>query len=197
MPPDAALVCGLVFVAVLVGIFALLPDERPERPGISDRERALRWLYERLLLSILAAAMVAAMLVAAPYQMARELEIELDPVPGAAKSARDSIAEVLGDSLGRDTVKDLQLIVSELVGNSVRHGPGNRIGLRISIDDDGRVHGEVADQGDGTVAMREMGAKGGGRGLHIVDALAERWAVYEGSTHIWFELSADAGSAGS
>jgi hypothetical protein len=28
----------------------------------------------------------------------------------------------------------------------------------------------------------------GGWGLSIVDALASRWGVHEGTTHVWFEL---------
>ena len=28
----------------------------------------------------------------------------------------------------------------------------------------------------------------GGRGLMIVESLSSRWGVYEGTTHVWFEL---------
>ncbi len=28
----------------------------------------------------------------------------------------------------------------------------------------------------------------GGWGLHLVEALTDRWGVYEGSTHVWFEI---------
>jgi hypothetical protein len=28
----------------------------------------------------------------------------------------------------------------------------------------------------------------GGRGLEIVAALADRWGIHEGSSHVWFEM---------
>jgi hypothetical protein len=28
----------------------------------------------------------------------------------------------------------------------------------------------------------------GGWGLHMVEALTERWGVRDGSTHVWFEI---------
>ena len=31
-------------------------------------------------------------------------------------------------------------------------------------------------------------AADGGWGLHLVDQVAQRWGVHEGSTHVWFEL---------
>jgi hypothetical protein len=34
----------------------------------------------------------------------------------------------------------------------------------------------------------------GGWGLHLLDALAVRWGMAEGSTRVWFELNNLAGS---
>jgi hypothetical protein len=28
----------------------------------------------------------------------------------------------------------------------------------------------------------------GGWGLHLVEALTQRWGVFDGSTHVWFEI---------
>lgn len=121
--------------------------------------------------------------------MATELEIELNPASGAPLAARNAVRDALADSLPSAAMADLQLIVSELVTNSVRHGPQREIKLRVSIDEGGLVRGEVKDDGDGDVALREM-SEDGGAGLHLVDSLSERWAVYEGSTHVWFEFRA-------
>ncbi len=80
-------------------------------------------------------------------------------------------------------------MVSELVANSVIHGPGKTIKVTVTADRDGSVRGEVEDDGDGKVAIREIEGEGpGGMGLRIVRALTERWGVYEGSTQVWFEL---------
>jgi anti-sigma regulatory factor (Ser/Thr protein kinase) len=85
----------------------------------------------------------------------------------------------------------VQLIASELVTNSVRHGPGEPIELEITVNDDGLVRGEVEDRGEGEVKIREptRDGAGGGFGLRIVEALADRWGVYEDRTKVWFEMS--------
>lgn len=118
-----------------------------------------------------------------------EFEFELAPDRDAASAARGLVRAELAESLDADRLADLCAVVTELVNNSVLHGPRRPIRLRFSLDAEGRVRGEIEDQGQGDVAIREMGAPGGGGlGLRIVDALTTRWAVYEGSTHVWFEL---------
>lgn len=88
------------------------------------------------------------------------------------------------------TLADIELVVSELVTNAVRHGPGAVITLRLISEADGAVSGEVVDQGDGVVAIRrhEVGEGEGGMGLPIVDTLTDDWGVYPGSTHVWFRF---------
>jgi anti-sigma regulatory factor (Ser/Thr protein kinase) len=118
-----------------------------------------------------------------------EVDIELQPGPLASRQARDELRFALGDRLSREALNDLMLVVTELVTNSVRHGPGRPIQVLVSQDEAGKVRGEVKDQGEGLIAMRDMGSPGqGGYGLRIVDRLTDRWAVYEGSTHVWFEM---------
>ena len=88
-------------------------------------------------------------------------------------------------------LEDLQLVVSELVTNSVKFGPKRPITLAMSVGTEGVVRGEVIDQGDGEQAKIEMNAEptiAGGWGLHLVDQLAVEWGVREGSTHVWFEI---------
>lgn len=58
---------------------------------------------------------------------------------------------------------------------------------------DETIRGEVADQGNPSAAIpdiREANQRGT-HGLEVVDKLTSRWAVYEGSTHVWFELPVD------
>jgi hypothetical protein len=51
------------------------------------------------------------------------------------------------------------------------------------------IRGEVADQGNPAAAIPEIkDANERGGGLAVVDKLTSRWAVYEGSTHVWFEM---------
>jgi anti-sigma regulatory factor (Ser/Thr protein kinase) len=83
------------------------------------------------------------------------------------------------------------LLTSELVTNNVRHaglGPRQRIRLWAQITEQtARI--EVIDGGAGVdVSVRAPGA-GGGWGLRLVDALADRWGVaHDHGTRVWFEL---------
>ncbi|HEX3325863.1 MAG TPA: ATP-binding protein [Actinomycetota bacterium] len=117
------------------------------------------------------------------------ITLELEPGPEAAHQARDEVRYHLRDRVENGLLTDLQLIVSELVTNSVRYGRGETIEVEIAVAEDGSIIGEVEDHGRGEVAMREITDQGGGFGLRIVDALASRWGVCEGSTQVWFELS--------
>ena len=116
------------------------------------------------------------------------IRLELEPGPKAGRRARDEVGDRLRDRIDDGSLTDLQLIVSELVTNSVRYGPGETIEVGIAVAEGGSITGEVEDHGRGEVAMREITDEGGGFGLRIVDALASRWGVHEGSTQVWFEL---------
>jgi anti-sigma regulatory factor (Ser/Thr protein kinase) len=107
--------------------------------------------------------------------------------PSQARAALDVFERILAPAV----LEDLQLVVSELVTNSVRYGPQQPITLRIAVDQRGIVRGEVVDEGDGERAEVEMAAEPtleGGWGLYLVDRVARDWGVHPGSTHVWFEL---------
>ena len=117
------------------------------------------------------------------------LVVELSSSPQAPARARAALERARAD-LDADVHADLLLVVSELVTNSVKYGPGRPI--RVDVETAGRrkVRGEVVDQGDSAeivAAAAPEDDEPGGRGLRIVDRLA-RWGVREGSTHVWFEL---------
>ena len=88
------------------------------------------------------------------------------------------------------------LLVSELVTNSIRHSasglPGRMVTVTVlSAGDVTRV--QVTDLSGASVPAVCPGASGlagGGRGLHLVDALAARWGFEQdgGHTTTWFEL---------
>jgi anti-sigma regulatory factor (Ser/Thr protein kinase) len=110
-----------------------------------------------------------------------------DDAPAQARASVDVLEHILAPAL----LQDLQLIVSELVTNSVKFGPRRAITLSLRVEDGGRVRGEVIDRGDGERARPEMSPEpsvDGGWGLYLVDRLARRWGVTAGSTHVWFEL---------
>jgi anti-sigma regulatory factor (Ser/Thr protein kinase) len=118
----------------------------------------------------------------------RLYQAELPRSIHAPRAARQLMTKWLREDLGAEEVETSTLLVSELVSNAVRHGRG-RIELRADLDGD-RLLVEVTDEGSGlerTIRDREF-EQVEGWGLKIVDAVASRWGVHEGTTHVWFEL---------
>jgi anti-sigma regulatory factor (Ser/Thr protein kinase) len=115
-------------------------------------------------------------------------ETELSRGPDAPRQARQALAAWYGDSLRGEELDAGKLLVSELVTNAVAHGVG-RIRLAGDLDDD-RLRVEVGDEGSGLeqaprgTGFRELR----GHGLTIVGALASRWGIREGTTHVWAEI---------
>ena len=92
-----------------------------------------------------------------------------------------------------DELDDVRLIVSELVTNSVIHSdsPGpDRVDVKVQVLPD-RVHVEVVDFGRGFVASANRGPPDeGGRGLAIVQRIADRWgAERDREMTVWAEFS--------
>jgi anti-sigma regulatory factor (Ser/Thr protein kinase) len=92
--------------------------------------------------------------------------------------------------LAPELTGDVRLLVSELITNSVKYGGEGDVRLIVSSDGPEHVHVEVVDQGAGFVprARDRPATEVGGWGLHLVESLAQRWGVREGSTHVWFEI---------
>lgn len=121
-------------------------------------------------------------------------EYKLLPHAASVADARWHVRYALESQTDPETLSDIELVVSELVTNAVRHGPGAVITLRLVIEANGAVSGEVVDEGDGVIAIRrhELGEAEGGLGLPIVDTLTSSWGVRPGSTHVWFRFEAAA-----
>lgn len=107
--------------------------------------------------------------------------------PGQAREALETVPQIDGSLLA-----DAKLLVSELVSNSVKYGGDGPVRLVVRHEPSGRLRVEVVDRGGGfvPVARDRPTTEVGGWGLHLVESLTECWGVYEGSTHVWFELSA-------
>lgn len=120
-------------------------------------------------------------------------------IPGgisAPRTARLALRSLLADDLVEDRLADLELIVSELVTNSVRHAA-------VDADDDitvdvlllrDRVRLSIADSGSSQLPrIRERdAATPGGLGLPLVEELSTAWGVARdgnGVTRVWSELA--------
>ena len=120
-----------------------------------------------------------------------DIAIRRDPrAPGSARRAVEQLSESVDPSL----LPDVKLLVSELITNSVKYGGDGEVHLQMRSDHEGHIRIEVVDQGSGfiPVARNRPATEAGGWGLHLVETLADRWGVHEGSTHVWFEIDRSA-----
>jgi anti-sigma regulatory factor (Ser/Thr protein kinase) len=115
-----------------------------------------------------------------------------DDAPSAARRELEAFRADLAPLM----YEDVALLTTELVANSVRHaGPraGDRVVLDLSVTA-ALVRVDVRDGGPGFVPVpREPDDISPYHwGLHIVERLADRWAVVpangNGTTCVWFEL---------
>ncbi|WP_346346623.1 ATP-binding protein [Streptomyces sp. SID161] len=114
------------------------------------------------------------------------LEFRLSATPGAAPDLRHRL---------RDHGFDVRLCATELLTNVIAHvGEGTAVTVRVIGADSrhGRTRVEVTDPDPRAlpVLLSVTGEQESGRGLALVDALAERWGVTQradGKT-VWCEL---------
>jgi anti-sigma regulatory factor (Ser/Thr protein kinase) len=115
-------------------------------------------------------------------------EVELPRDATAPRAARGWVTHHFGADLSEATLATAKLLLSELVSNAVLHGEG-AITLRAVLDRD-RFFAEVIDEGHGFswTPPRPAPEPIGGWGLTVVAGESDRWGIYEGTTHVWFEL---------
>jgi anti-sigma regulatory factor (Ser/Thr protein kinase) len=118
-----------------------------------------------------------------------EIRFALDVhAPAAARSA---VTDFLGDRVAPSVLDTAQLLVSELVTNSVLPA-GAEIIVRVEMPPDSvRLNVEDAGRG-GAIAPRPPDPEGGGFGLNLVQALSERWGIEraaQGGTCVWAQLA--------
>lgn len=116
----------------------------------------------------------------------------LPPHPTSAAAARRFVADVLlQGGFPTDAVHDAVLLTSEAVANAVVHA-GTVIDL-VVVADPSMARIEVHDRHPGFPVVRDDSPDAvSGRGLRVVQALAEAWGVDRGdaSKCVWFEVRA-------
>ncbi|MGE7389914.1 ATP-binding protein [Streptomyces sp. NPDC004126] len=128
-----------------------------------------------------------------------QVQLEVGPDPAEVGRARRwARSRLAGSGMGDDEplAETLILLISELVTNAVVH-TGCPAVLRMLFGGPG-VRVEVADASDRAPARRQAGGEDtGGRGLELVDGLADRWGWQrEGAgKRIWCEVDRAAGGA--
>lgn len=122
-----------------------------------------------------------------------EVTLQVDAEVGAPSLSRSRL-EPMRSALG-NRYDDVVLVVSELVSNSVRHSSADHrsdgIDVKVSVRA-GYIRVEVADRGPG---FSIDAPRGEGMGLAIVEKVADRWGMTDGSHKfvVWAELSSNPG----
>ena len=142
---------------------------------------------DRLVPDLLAAAGVLDTTLGALQHRSHRADLPLGPE--SPWVARRFTRDVLGEDTS-DVLDTVQLLVSELVTNAVVHA-GSAPTLAIHLYDD-HVHVEVLDDVPGGASRRDAAPQDeSGRGVALVDALAERWgtvALGDGKI-VWFDVA--------
>jgi len=115
--------------------------------------------------------------------------------PESVAGARRFAAEVLA-GIPSDVLDMVQLMVSELATNCVRHA---RAAFELTVAHAGReVRIEVTDDAGGQPELRSPGPSDPtGRGLQIVGLFSDAWGVEhrsDDSTTVWFTVAAGVSS---
>ncbi|GAA4934525.1 hypothetical protein GCM10023224_13910 [Streptomonospora halophila] len=160
-----------------------------ERPGAVSAPSPRAWWTSALLGGSLHAP-------AAQPSRAYALSWSLDAQPGAAGVARGICAGVLREWHLPEHAADVELVVSELVTNALRHG--RRVHTATGADDPIRLSmlrrgGElvcaVRDLSDRMPERRDPDFKfESGRGLHLVASFCSGWGVLPvlpAGKHVW------------
>ncbi len=117
----------------------------------------------------------------------------LDALPGDVRRARRWVSDQCHHAMHEDDTCDvLSLLVSEVVSNAVVHGTGP---VTVELDETPqRLRVTVGDSSSDlpTVKRQRDLAATSGRGLMLVDSLAQAWGVRDSPSgsgkHVWFAV---------
>jgi anti-sigma regulatory factor (Ser/Thr protein kinase) len=117
------------------------------------------------------------------------IDVELESTPLAPARARYALDEIAG-RISAERMRDVRLLVSELVTNAVRHAGGAVVRLVVALE--GRtLRIEVHDPGRGFELKPppDDPLRASGWGLVLVEELADRWGIdHDPRTRVWFEM---------
>jgi len=117
------------------------------------------------------------------------IDVQLESTPSAPARARGALDAIDG-RISPERMRDVRLLVSELVTNAVRHADGEAVRLIVSLRA-GRLRIEVHDPGKGfdLKPPPDDPLRASGWGLVLVEELADRWGIdHNPQTRVWFEM---------
>jgi anti-sigma regulatory factor (Ser/Thr protein kinase) len=117
------------------------------------------------------------------------IDVELASTPSAPAQARGALEQIAG-RLSPERMRDVRLLVSELVTNAVRHAGGGGVRLVVALTGT-LLRIEVHDPGNGfeRTPPPDDPLRASGWGLVLVEELADRWGIdHHPRTRVWFEM---------
>ena len=118
--------------------------------------------------------------------------VDLPPMAGSVPAARRVVAELLTAWAAPHDRDDAALLVSELVANVVDHVGGEAaFTVEVALSGDW-LRISVADGSAIRPVVRQLeGSAPRGRGMRLVEQIADRWGVeeHEGGKRVWLELA--------
>jgi anti-sigma regulatory factor (Ser/Thr protein kinase) len=119
-------------------------------------------------------------------------QLVLAPQPSSVAVARAWVGDMLAAWKCDGFTDSARLVVSELVGNVVRHAPSD---IELSLElDPSRLRIAVTDSGPETIRTAPVDPMAGnGRGLALVARVSDRWGVDygDGGKSVWAEWTRD------
>jgi anti-sigma regulatory factor (Ser/Thr protein kinase) len=112
--------------------------------------------------------------------------------PDSTPAARVFLSRLLnGWGLAEEVIDDASLLATELVSNAVRHGSG-QVTLQVEVDQ-GVLQVRVHDDAVELPVVHDVDPTSlGGRGLFIVECVADEWGSdpADAGKSVWFRLKA-------
>lgn len=116
--------------------------------------------------------------------------LTVSPRPEEAGRAREWIAGVLARNGFHALTDDAELLISEAATNALVHAS-----TQVTVNADRRPDRVRVAVSDADIHLPAVAALDGeatsGRGLHVIDRLADDWGVYirPGGKTVWFDLT--------
>jgi anti-sigma regulatory factor (Ser/Thr protein kinase) len=117
------------------------------------------------------------------------IDVELPSTAAAPAQARGAL-DGIEDRISPERLRDVRLLVSELVTNAVRHAGGEAVRLVVALTGT-LLRIEVHDPGHGFELKppSDDPLRSSGWGLVLVEELADRWGIdHHPRTRVWFEM---------
>lgn len=129
---------------------------------------------------------------AAATQRSGRRELLLDGHPESVGEARRLALELTEPIVEERLLPDLQLVLSEVVSNAVRHGSSAGAILLALTPKDDYLCVQVTDPGPGLAPVPRATTpdEDGGWGFFLIEQMTRRWGFTreKGHTRVWFEF---------